>query len=92
MPDRLGGAGLQHRPASGRAPRRQGEGQIGFIIGERLDFGTAKEINAPYTRLLKVTPFSKDEMQHFAELLRDRNLFVHHGTAIAVLCRSRRPP
>jgi hypothetical protein len=53
--------------------------KIGFIIAERLDFGTAKEVNALYTRLLKVTPFNKDEMQHFAELLRDRNLFVHHG-------------
>jgi hypothetical protein len=52
--------------------------KIGFIIAERLDFGTAKEVNKLYTRLLKVTPFNKDEMQHFAELLRDRNLFVHH--------------
>ena len=53
--------------------------KVGFIISERLDFGTAKEINALFTRLVKVTPFSKDEMQQFADLLRDRNIFVHHG-------------
>lgn len=53
--------------------------KIGFIISERLDFGSAKEINLLYTRLLKVTPFTKDEIQHFSELLRDRNQLVHHG-------------
>jgi hypothetical protein len=53
--------------------------KIGFIISERLDFGTARAVNALYTRLLKITPFAKDEMQQFSELLRDRNVFVHHG-------------
>lgn len=56
--------------------------KVGFIVSERLDFGTAKEVNSLYTRLLKVTPFSRDEMQRFSDLLRDRHLFVHHGGSL----------
>ncbi len=53
--------------------------RIGFLIGQRLDFGTAKKINALYTAVLKVTPFGRTEAEQFDRLLRDRNLIVHHG-------------
>jgi hypothetical protein len=53
--------------------------KIGFIITERLNFGTPKEINANFRRLLTITPFGEDEAKKFEELLRDRNLLVHYG-------------
>ena len=53
--------------------------RIGFLIGQRLDFGTAKKINALYTAVLKITPFGRSEGAQFDRLLRDRNLIVHHG-------------
>src|SRR5690606_3527640 len=52
---------------------------IGFIIAERIDFGTAKSINSVYNDLLGFTPFSKKDICKFNELLSMRNLLVHHG-------------
>jgi hypothetical protein len=52
---------------------------VGFLVCERLDFGSARKINAMYSCLLGVTPFSKDEAAVFDEILSDRNLLVHHG-------------
>jgi hypothetical protein len=53
--------------------------QIGFLLCEKYDFGTAQKVNALYSALLKLTPFSKDEAATYARVLRDRNLLVHHG-------------
>jgi hypothetical protein len=53
--------------------------RLGFLIAEKYDFGTAKKINALYSALLKVSPFSTDEAHAYSRLLGDRNLFVHHG-------------
>jgi hypothetical protein len=53
--------------------------KMGFVLAQRYDFGTAKRINAFYQGLLTITPFSKDEMARYDQLLRDRNLLVHHG-------------
>ena len=53
--------------------------RLGFLIAEKYDFGTAKKINALYTALLKVSPFSKYEASVYSRLLHDRNLLVHHG-------------
>src|SRR5689334_21847502 len=36
---------------------------IGFLIAEKYDFGTAQKINALYRALLMITPFSKDDMK-----------------------------
>lgn len=52
---------------------------IGFLVCERFDFGTARKINAMYASLLDITPFSKDEAIVYDEILADRNLLVHHG-------------
>jgi hypothetical protein len=52
---------------------------IGFVLAEKYDFGTAQKINALFGALLKVTPFDTDEAASYGELLRDRNLLVHHG-------------
>jgi hypothetical protein len=52
---------------------------IGFLITEKYDFGTAQKINALYRALLMISPFSKDEIKTYNDLLRDRNLLVHHG-------------
>lgn len=53
--------------------------RLGFILTEGYDFGTAQKVNALYGALLKVSPFGSDDAKHYGELLRDRNLFVHHG-------------
>jgi hypothetical protein len=53
--------------------------QIGFMVSERMDMGTADQVNKLYGHILRITPFSKDNRDRFAVILRDRNLFVHHG-------------
>lgn len=53
--------------------------RLGFLIADKYDFGTAKQINAHYNALLLVTPFSGDAKAMFDRLLSDRNLLVHHG-------------
>ena len=53
--------------------------KLGFCVAEKYDFGTAKKVNALYSSLLNLTPFSKDEERIYSGLLRDRNLLVHHG-------------
>jgi hypothetical protein len=53
--------------------------QIGFLVTERMDMGTADQINKLYGHILKITPFSKDNRLRFASILHDRNLLVHHG-------------
>jgi hypothetical protein len=53
--------------------------QLGFLLAEKFDFGTAQKINALYNALLLVTPFSKAEALNFDRILRDRHLLVHHG-------------
>lgn len=53
--------------------------RIGFVLAEKFDFGTAKKISSLYKAILNITPFSKDEMRQYDNVLRDRNLIVHHG-------------
>jgi hypothetical protein len=55
------------------------QGRIGFILAEKFDFGTAQKINAIFSALLRVTPFSKGEIIEYSRLLGYRNLIVHHG-------------
>lgn len=52
---------------------------LGSMLSEKYDFGSAKQINSYYQTLLKITPFSKDEVQKYNTILNDRNLLVHHG-------------
>jgi hypothetical protein len=53
--------------------------QFGFLVVEKIDFGTAKAINGFYYDLLGITPLSKREANRFHALLEDRHLIVHHG-------------
>lgn len=53
--------------------------RLGFIVGEKYDFGTPQRINALFSAMLKLTPFSKDEARFYDGMLNDRNLLVHHG-------------
>lgn len=53
--------------------------KLGFLLSEKYDFGSAKDINSLYMDLLSITPFSKNEMEKYARLLNDRNLLVHHA-------------
>lgn len=53
--------------------------RIGFVLAEKYDFGAAKNINALFGALLKITPFASTEAARYSDLLRDRNLLVHHG-------------
>jgi hypothetical protein len=55
------------------------EKNIGFILAEQYDFGTAKSINGLFRDLLSITPFSKKESETFSEILFKRNLLVHHA-------------
>jgi len=48
-------------------------------VAEERDFGSAETINELFLDLLKITPFSKDEMEVYSQFLNDRNLLVHHG-------------
>jgi len=59
--------------------REQISNNIGFLLSEKYDFGSAKEINSLFKSLLKVTPFSKKDIKIYNGILRDRNLVVHHG-------------
>jgi hypothetical protein len=54
--------------------------KLGFLIFETYDFGNARKINSIYECLLKITPFSKAEIARYEDMLRDRNLIVHHGS------------
>lgn len=55
------------------------QNRMGFVLTERYDFGTGKRINSLYQNLVNITPFTKDEIHRYDQLLRDRNLLVHHG-------------
>ena len=53
--------------------------RLGFLIAERNDFGSARKVNALYLDLLHITPFSQANKERYDNILRDRNLLVHHG-------------
>ena len=53
--------------------------RIGFVLAEKYDFGSSRKINSLFLSLLKVTPFSASEVKQYDDLLRDRNLLVHHS-------------
>lgn len=53
--------------------------RLGFLVAQKYDFGTAHKINNLYTALVNVTPFSKDDARLYDDILRNRNLLVHHG-------------
>jgi hypothetical protein len=52
---------------------------IGFVISEQYDFGSGELINGLFRDLLRVTPFSKDESEHYNSILLKRHLLVHHA-------------
>lgn len=55
------------------------EKNIGFMVAEQYDFGSAKKINGLFHDLLDVTPFSKDQIKKFNDILIKRHLLVHHA-------------
>lgn len=55
------------------------ERNIGFVLAENYDFGTAKSINGIFRDLLLVTPFSREEEKVFNNIVFKRNLLVHHA-------------
>jgi hypothetical protein len=55
------------------------EKNIGFVIAEKYDFGSAKSINGLFRDLLLVSPFSEKEATTFNDILSKRNLLVHHA-------------
>jgi len=52
---------------------------VGFLLSEKFDFGTAKSINSLYFDLIKCSPFSSADKKVYEKLLSDRNLLVHHN-------------
>ena len=55
---------------------------LGTLLTENFDFGTAQKVNSLFTSLLRLTPFSKDDVRMYNKILQQRNLIVHHGTAV----------
>jgi hypothetical protein len=55
------------------------EKNIGFVLAENYDFGTAKSINGMFCDLLLVTPFGREEEKIFNDIVYKRNLIVHHA-------------
>jgi len=53
--------------------------EIGFVVAEQNDFGSARMINALFRDLLGVTPLSHDEGDRFDRILNMRHLLVHHA-------------
>jgi hypothetical protein len=70
---------------------RDAEFRLGFVLASKFDFGTAQKINALYSALLKINPFSKDEARQFDSLLRDRHLLVHHGGILTLSYLQQQP-
>jgi hypothetical protein len=54
--------------------------KVGFLVLENIDLGNAKKINSIFNLLLKITPFSTKDASTYNNILRDRNLLVHHGS------------
>jgi len=79
---RLAGYDISIDPTSLLPHGDQWRVRLGFLVSEKFDFGSAKKINALYSALIKVAPFSKDEVKYYDEILRDRNLLVHHGGVV----------
>lgn len=52
---------------------------VGFVLAEKYDFGSAQSINGLFTALIKITPFNKTESSIYSRIQADRNLLVHHG-------------
>lgn len=55
------------------------EKNIGFVIAEQYDFGSAKSINGLFRDLLLISPFCEKEVTKFNDILFRRNLLVHHA-------------
>lgn len=52
---------------------------VGFLVTEKMDFGSAQKINSAFSILFKITPFGKANKKTYDQILADRNLLVHHG-------------
>jgi hypothetical protein len=65
--------------------------RLGFIVAEKYDIGGAQKINALFGALLKITPFSKDDAKYYERILRDRNLFIHHGGTVTLAYSAQTP-
>ena len=53
--------------------------RLGFLVAEKLDFGSATMVNSLFKSLVGCEPFSEEESRDYDQLLKDRNLLVHHG-------------
>lgn len=58
------------------------DSNLGSLVAETLDFGTAKKINGIFEALLRVTPFRAKDAGHFERLMAKRNQIAHHGGMI----------
>jgi hypothetical protein len=56
--------------------------RLGFLVAEKLDFGTPRKINANFAALLQITPIGKQEAERLEQTLSIRNQIVHHGGTI----------
>lgn len=66
-------------------------GKIGFLLADKLPFTTPKEINKQFRSLLEITPFTKQEMIEYDQILHDRHQIVHSaGMYTTTYLRTRR--
>lgn len=52
---------------------------LGFVVAEHFDFGSAKNINRLFEDLVDFTPINRDEGAQLDDIVFDRNLLTHHG-------------
>lgn len=64
------------------------QSNLGFLLSEKYDFGSTKEINTLFMDLINISPISRDEERKFVTLLNDRNLLVHHGGVYTLKSKS----
>lgn len=55
------------------------KGQIGFLLAEQYNFGSATQVNGLFRDLVNVTPFSGEDAESFESILKKRHLLVHHA-------------
>lgn len=56
--------------------------RLGFLVAEKLDFGSPRKINSHFFALLQITPIGKEDLERLDESLSFRNQIVHHGGTI----------
>lgn len=65
--------------------------ELGFLLADKLEFSTPKDINSTFRDLLSFAPLNSKECAKYDKILHDRNHLVHHaGICTARYLRGRK--